>query len=359
MADSTHVDSAATRHPDSPLYYAHLDRFIESCQRLSSTGKQYFVVVLCHELYRFLYPTEPYAAFEHDNPVPFLVRHIERLVRLAQLAEEGIAGYPLRPSDAGGAPSAAVEKQTSDLYSNLWQGYDREIMTRESVALVERRVPRALIERHIKGKTVLDIGCGSGRYAIALAQLGATRVVAIDFQAKAWAQADAICRQAALPVEFREADVLSLPFEDRSFDFVWSNGVLHHTRSWKGALLEYLRVMKHSGFLYLYATGGFFWTTRRRLRELFKDIPQPYTQSVLDTIGMPKNRMIFMDTWYVPIEGHIARAELEGELSAGGVRFEKLVSGNAFDLDRGLATGLSGAADVWGEGEHRYHLVRP
>lgn len=36
----------------------------------------------------------------------------------------------------------------------------------------------------IKGKTVLDVGCGSGRYSTVLAELGASRVVGVDFSEK-------------------------------------------------------------------------------------------------------------------------------------------------------------------------------
>ncbi|HEX4070933.1 MAG TPA: methyltransferase domain-containing protein, partial [Planctomycetaceae bacterium] len=145
---------------------------------------------------------------------------------------------------------------------------------------------------------------------------------------------------------------------DCSFDFVFSNGVLHHTRSWQAAFDEYVRVMRRSGFLYLYATGGFFWTTRRALQPLFEAIPRSYTAEVLRLIGMPGNRMIFLDTWYVPIEEHIARADLEAAFRQRNLAFEKLPSQVEFDLDNALAQGIPGATAVWGEGEHRYLLKR-
>ncbi len=116
--------------------------------------------------------------------------------------------------------------------------------------------------------------------------------------------------------------------------------------------------MRRSGFLFLYATGGFFWTTRRALRPLFQAIPRAYTAAVLDLIGMPGNRMIFMDTWYVPIEEHIARVDLESAFDRHNVSFIKLTSHVETDLDYALAEGIPGAATVWGEGEHRYVLQR-
>jgi ubiquinone/menaquinone biosynthesis C-methylase UbiE len=347
-------------------YYDDLNRFVDLCRWLTAAGQPYLTVLLCHELYRFLYPCDPYAGFTHSDPVPYLAAHIRRLLALGTAAREGVHGYadPASRSPAHGqgeslsAVGSSVEKETSDLYSDLWLGYDARVLTQESRQLLERRLPARIIDEEIVGKTVLDMGCGSGRYAVALAGLGAAAVTAVDFQAKSYRRAEEFCRTQGLPVRFAEADVLSLPFADRSFDFVFSNGVLHHTRSWQQAFDEYVRVMRRSGFLYLYATGGFFWTTRQALRPLFAAIPRSYTAEVLKLIGMPANRMIFMDTWYVPIEEHIARADLETAFRRRNVSFEKLPSQVEFDPDYALAKGLPGAQAVWGEGEHRYLLRR-
>ena len=48
---------------------------------------------------------------------------------------------------------------------------------------------------------------------------------------------------------------------------------------------------------------------------------------------MPANRMIFMDTWYVPIEEHIPRAELESLFGRHQLSFQKLSSQVDTDLD--------------------------
>jgi ubiquinone/menaquinone biosynthesis C-methylase UbiE len=353
-----------TDGPSGPeaAYYDDLGRFVELCGSLTAAGQPYLTVLLCHELYRFLYPAEPHAGFVHSDPVPYLSAHIRRLIALGSAARESVHGYPI--PHAGGPPHSEnepvppVERETSDLYSELWLGYDAHVLTEESQRLLARRITPDVVDEHIVGRTVLDLGCGSGRYAVALALLGAESVTAVDYQAKSYQRAEAFCKKQALPVRFAEADVLRLPFEDQSFDFVFSNGVLHHTRSWQTALAEYLRVMRRSGFLFLYATGGFFWTTRRALRSLFQAIPRAYTAAVLEIIGMPANRMIFMDTWYVPIEEHISRIELESTFARQNVSFLKLMSQVPTDLDYAIAQGIPGASIVWGEGEHRYLLDR-
>jgi len=52
----------------------------------------------------------------------------------------------------------------------VWRG----VVRRRLVLTVEKLEPLA-------GKTVLDVGCGSGRFCIAFAQRGASRVVGVDF----------------------------------------------------------------------------------------------------------------------------------------------------------------------------------
>ena len=126
-------------------------------------------------------------------------------------------------------------------------------------------------------------------------------------------------------------------------------------------IAELARVLRPggSGFLYLYGAGGIFWETRAALRRIFEHIPLDYTKTVLDVIGMPANRFIFCDTWYVPVERHVTTEELEAMLARERLEFEKVVGRNAFDLDGAIARGVKGAREMWGDGEHRYVVSKP
>ncbi len=77
----------------------------------------------------------------------------------------------------------------------------------------------------LKGLSVLDAGCGGGRYSR----------VAGDAGAKVWGadHSHAVDKAAALcgdlpEVRFVQADLKRLPFPENSFDFVFSIGVMHH-----------------------------------------------------------------------------------------------------------------------------------
>ena len=335
-----------------------LDRFMDICRKLAREGQAYTAVILCHEYFRFLFPWEPYEKFKNTDPYHLTLKRLKQLTMLGEAWRLGVAGYAPRTEELK-AGQRTLESRTSDLYGSLWKRFDEKTLWNESLHLVRRRLPKEIIQEEICGKRVLDMGCGSGRYTVALARLGA-RVTGADLDKNSYAAAKNLCRKKKLPVSFVEANFHRLPFKSGEFDFVFCNGTLHHSSSIEKGLSELHRVLKPGGrsFLYLYADGGVFWLSRRKMREFFKDIPAVYTDAVLKMIGMPGHRFIFQDVWYVPKETHTSRRDLEAMLKRRGFSFKKLISTNAFDLDMAIACGTRDAVKMWGDGEHRYLLEK-
>ncbi len=342
----------------APEYARLLPQFVSLCDSLISRGQSYTAVIMCHELYRFLYPVEPYANIELHDPVTFITDKIKTLINIGQMWSENVVSYSCNAAEADstGGSSKPLEIETSNLYTSLWRSFKEEHLTDESRRLMERRIPPAIIDSAIRGKRVLDMGCGSGRYTLALAAVGAKSVIGVDVQRASFERAEAYANEHGLPVTFRTGNFLELPFSGGEFDFVFCNGTLHHSESTERGLAEFSRVLNRDGkgFLYLYASGGIYWGTRVALREIFKKIPLHFTQRVLETIGMPGNRFIFCDTWYVPKEEHISRVALEEMMNRSGLGFKKVISQNPFDLDRALAAHIKDSEIMWGDGEHRY-----
>lgn len=335
-----------------------IDRFIDECRVSTRAGQAYLAVILCHEYFRFLFPYEPYAKFTQRDPLRFTMKRLAELTRTAREWRKNVAAYaPI--TAAAAAQNASLESRTSGLYSSLWQRFDEATLWKESLGLVKKRIPDEVIRRAIRGKRVLDMGCGSGRFTVALARLGARQVVGTDLDRKSYEAARRLCRKRKLPVTFREANFHRLPFKTGEFDFVFCNGTLHHSSSIEKGLGEYERVLKPGGegFLYLYADGGVFWYSRKKMRELFAEIPPAITDAALRVIGMPAHRFIFQDVWYVPRETHTSRAQVEKMLKKTGLVFKKVLSQNIYDLDRAIAAGVKDAVPMWGDGEHRY-LIR-
>jgi len=77
--------------------------------------------------------------------------------------------------------------------------------------------------------TVLDVGCGSGRNSARFADLGARRVVGIDFSAPMLELARECARVAGVveQCEFIQADFLDYPFQE-TFDVVVALGVFDY-----------------------------------------------------------------------------------------------------------------------------------
>lgn len=93
-----------------------------------------------------------------------------------------------------------------------------------------------LVPADFAGKTVLEVGCGAGRFTEVLLSFGA-KVVAVDYSAAVHANRrthDAAASDGS--AVFARSDVFKLPFQPRSFDFVLCYGVIQHTGDAEAAL---------------------------------------------------------------------------------------------------------------------------
>jgi tRNA (mo5U34)-methyltransferase len=86
------------------------------------------------------------------------------------------------------------------------------------------------IPADLSGRTVLDIGCNAGFYAIEMKRRGADRVVAIDSDPRYLAQARFAAEVIGQSVEFRELSVYDVARLGERFDLVLFLGVLYHLR---------------------------------------------------------------------------------------------------------------------------------
>jgi SAM-dependent methyltransferase len=93
----------------------------------------------------------------------------------------------------------------------------------------------------VSGRTVLDVGTGTGRAAIALATRGA-RVTGVDASAEMLVVARRRAKEAGVEIAFGPGDAHDLDCPDRSFDAVICLRVLMHTPDWRQSLAELCRV---------------------------------------------------------------------------------------------------------------------
>lgn len=108
-----------------------------------------------------------------------------------------------------------------------------------------------------RGDRVLDLGCGLGRHAIALAIEKPIKVVAVDLShqdicvaRRRWQEACAVDSVVSMgDVTFCCAHAHRLPFADDSFDVVVFSEVLEHLPDYGHALAEVRRVLRPAGLL--------------------------------------------------------------------------------------------------------------
>jgi 2-polyprenyl-3-methyl-5-hydroxy-6-metoxy-1,4-benzoquinol methylase len=98
----------------------------------------------------------------------------------------------------------------------------------------------------LRGKRVLEIGCGMGLHTEQLVRRGA-QVTAIDITTPAIDATRARLQIRGLRAVVEQADAEALPFGSASFDLVWSWGVIHHAARTALIVRQIARVLDASG----------------------------------------------------------------------------------------------------------------
>jgi ubiquinone/menaquinone biosynthesis C-methylase UbiE len=98
------------------------------------------------------------------------------------------------------------------------------------------------------GQRLLDVGCGNGAAPVHLARTFGLETTGVDVDPE---QIEAAKEHAdgSEQASFLVGDTTSLPFENGTFDIVFTNKVTHHVRDWPTALTEMTRVLKPGGHL--------------------------------------------------------------------------------------------------------------
>jgi len=93
---------------------------------------------------------------------------------------------------------------------------------------------------------LLDAGCGVGLFTRHYCGLG-FRVSAVDLTEAAVEITRRSLKLYDLNADVQQGSVEHLPFDDNSFDYIVSNGVIHHTPNTEEAVREFYRVLKPGG----------------------------------------------------------------------------------------------------------------
>jgi SAM-dependent methyltransferase len=115
------------------------------------------------------------------------------------------------------------------------------------------------LAEHGEHPLLIDAGCGASMSALELLSDGLPRLryLGVDVSGAVDVAADRFAER-GLSAGFVQADISNLPFADGSVDLIFSEGVLHHTDSTKGALGALARLLKPGGrfLFYVYRKKG-------------------------------------------------------------------------------------------------------
>lgn len=138
----------------------------------------------------------------------------------------------------------------------------------------------------------LDVGCGSGRWAKYLSP----KVKFIEAIDPSKAVFTALRMTKDIPnIRITQAGVESIPFDDNSFDFVYSLGVLHHLPDTTGALKRCIEKLKPGGWLLIYLYYNLdnraYWyrgifLISNFLRKIISRLPKKIKFAVCDIIAL-------------------------------------------------------------------------
>ncbi len=254
----------------------------------------------------------------------------------------------------------SAQQTTTIVFGDTFSLYSDEEFE-EFIGFLRTRLQRNGIDLReaFAGKRCVDAGCGGGRATIMMAEAGADEVVALDLSRTNVETTRMRARQRALEnVVAEEASLLAVPFEEESFDVVWSNGVLHHTGDTDGSLKEIARLLKPGGWmwLYLYGSGGIYWRMVDWVRETLGDVDVSACIAQLRLQNVPVRRIAeWIDDWFVPVLQRYTVEDVRKRLvELGFTGATALAHGTHYDTSQRRIGASVREVELMGDGDVRF-----
>ena len=299
------------------------------------------IAFLCiYDFYRHLYLNDPYHKYE-DIKDPFkrlnyildrnisLIRQLEKISFVGDFNKKEFERiFKIKNFQS--------EKKIGNVYNHIWSKFDlKDILNARKI--LYKRIPRKKLFNLLKNKFILDLACGNGRYTFALSK-SCKKIIGLDISKGNIKNANYYKKKFGVKnIIFKVGNALNVKYPLNSFDFVFCQGVAHHTNNPKKVIKECFRLTKPGGYIFfsLYGYSGIFSYARKRMNKIIKKRFDINTASILfhKILGIPQSRSIFFDNFFVPIEKHLNDKSLCIFFKKNGAKsIEKITNTYSYDI---------------------------
>ncbi len=148
-------------------------------------------------------------------------------------------------------------------------------------------------------KNILEVGCGTGQLSIYFAIGNNNRIFALDPTLASIELGRNFAKKNKIKnIKFVNADIFDDVFHDHTFDFIWTNGVLHHTKNPSLAFSIIAKYLKKEGYI-LVGLYNKYGRLRTVLRQYLYNFFGKKIVMILDPIlrNIKKNNTQQIKSW--------------------------------------------------------------
>lgn len=221
-----------------------------------------------------------------NNLVPFFSR-----TKKAFFKEEGdrLVCGDQKISFENGIPRFVESGAYASLFGDQWKAFKKTQLDSETkTPITGDRLDRCLgpLNATIAGKTVLETGCGAGRFTEVLLK---KKAILVSSDISSAVEVNSENFPASAEHQIIQADINDMPYQDESFDIVVCLGVIQHTPNPEETIRNLYSLVKKGGYLvidhYTFMTSWLFrtaWFYRRYLKRKPPTYTIPYVYKLID-----------------------------------------------------------------------------